>query len=397
MGFASGSVSFCRFFMVGDRPRKLTPQWLEQLAAHAFGSQGYVASDGVETGWIGPEHLFDIDFETPDRLTVGRFVYLALRVDRTAPPPAIVNSYRKAEEQAALEAGSEPFLSKADRRAAKEAAFARAEAEAREGRFRRIAAYPVIIDLEDGVVLFGSGSPGAGDRLMALFSDTFDLSLVPAGIDELTCRLAESIGTTLDAAKPIMLAEPDLAGRGEATNEWAGEDHRFLGHEFLAWLWYRGQTGDGVFDIQNRGQIIATIEGSIALRCPCDVSGTTTIRCDAPAVAAESRAGLRIGKLPTRMGLLLASSTDDWSFTLDAERLTVSSLKIAPPDEKDQRAALEYRFELIRDVLVVLDGLLETFLRIRLESEWEAELTGMRRWATSRPEQKKEPLRMVSA
>ena len=51
----------------------------------------------------------------------------------------------------------------------------------------------------------------------------------------------------------------------------------------------------------------------------------------------------------------------------------------------------------MRDVLAVLDGLLEAFLRVRLQSGWDAELTGMRRWATSRPEQKKEPLRAVSA
>ncbi len=84
MGFATGVISFRRYHIVGSRPEELTPEWHAAIAAHAFGKHADVSTDGVEIGWIRPNHLFDIDFADASQIEVGRFVFVAMRLDRTA-------------------------------------------------------------------------------------------------------------------------------------------------------------------------------------------------------------------------------------------------------------------------------------------------------------------------
>lgn len=191
MGFSAGSVTFQRYYLAGEHPTSLSQTWLQAFADNAFGSETEARSDGIETGWIVPTHYYDVDFSDESRVIVGRFVHVAIRVDRTKAPSAIIRSYRAQEEQAALLASGNGTLSAEDKRAAKEAAMDRAEKEARKGNFRRINAYPLLIDLQKGLVYYGALGAGASEALTMLFAKTFDVSLVPATMDELSCRMAE--------------------------------------------------------------------------------------------------------------------------------------------------------------------------------------------------------------
>ena len=88
MGFASGRITFRRFFSAGGAFEAPPDELLTAIDAHAFGRHGVVASDGLETGWIVPNHHFDVDFTQLDRIAVDRFFFLAIRLDRTAAPSA---------------------------------------------------------------------------------------------------------------------------------------------------------------------------------------------------------------------------------------------------------------------------------------------------------------------
>ena len=280
IGFASGPITFRRFFLCGERPDSLSNGWYEAIAVRAFGKQREAASDGIETGWIVPNHLFDVDFSSPDRVTCGRFVFLAMRLDRTAAPGAIIQSYRKMEESAALQASGRASLSRTERRLANEAALARAEEEARADKFRRTTAYPVLIDFPDGVVYFGNLGAPAGDKLMALFSETFGTPIVPATVDEVAYRIAQRQGRVrvFEDVQPAHLVEPPTpAGEADALT-FPGQDRRFLGREFLAWLWHRVDAHEGLFEMKRHRSVTVAIERIMHLVCSFDLTGSKECR-----------------------------------------------------------------------------------------------------------------------
>ena len=383
MGFASGTVTFRRYSICGAHPDSLSEEWLSAIAARAFGRQREEQSDGVETGWIVPNHLFDVDFSSPERIEYDCFVYLAMRMDRTAPPASIVRSYQRMEEAAALEASGRDFLSRTERRLAKEAAVGRAEKEARAGMFRRSSAYPVLIDLRNGVVYFGNLGSAAGSRLLTLFSETFDTTLASNSAEEAAYRIADRKGwvRAFEDCQPSHFAPAPMSGADDGSAVFPGEDRSFLGREFLAWVWFRTERREGLFELPNGEGVTVAIDRAMHLVCSYDLTGTDTIRCDVPGSSPEARAALQIGKVPTKMGLLIGSAAQEWALTLDGPGLGVSGLRLEKPEEDDPRAQLGERFGQICGFGMVLDGLFEVFLRERLQDEWRQASAAMSRWA----------------
>lgn len=399
MGFASGSITFRRYYLCGEHPGSLSEEWFEALAGHAFGQGGEETSDGIESGWIVPTHLFDVDFSAPQRVTVGRFVYLAMRLDRTAAPAPIVKSYRKQEEEAALAASGGEVLGRAERSLARQAAADRAQREARKGMFRRVAAYPVLIDLEDGVVYFGNTGSTAGDKLLTLFSDTFQTTLAPATIEEAGYRIAERIGASrsFDEATPAHFADPPAMDGEIASAEFPGNDRRFLGREFLTWLWYRTDAAEGLFELDGDRSVALSIHRMMHLECGYNLTGRDSIVTEAPARSPEAWAALGIGKQPTKVALLIGADQDEWSLSLDGPAWNVSGLVLPPPEESDPLGRLEERFNGMRRVGRTLDQLLAVFLRCRLGAAWKAESAAIRAWVPRGRNAEQTPLQRASA
>ena len=386
MGFATGSITFRRYYICGNHPTSLSDEWFDAIAQRAFGRGGEAAADGIETGWIVPTHLFDVDLSSPERITVGRFVFLAIRLDRTAPPGAVVRSYRKMEEQAALHAGGRTTLSRAERAIAGQAATERAQSEARRGMFRRIAAYPVLIDLQDGVVYLGNLGTTASDRFLALFADTFQTTLAPATAEEVAYRIADKAGAarSFEDSVPTHLTPP-AADVGDASPaDAAALDKSFLGREFLTWLWYRADSAEGLFEIGSNPCVTLAMHRMMHLECSYDLTGSDTIRTDAPASSPEAKAALRIGKQLTKVDLLIGAGRDEWSVTVDGPRWNMSKVIVPSSEEDDALDRLVERFNAIRRLACTLDDLLATFLKCRLGPAWRAESGAMRRWADQR-------------
>src|SRR5262249_61294984 len=90
------------------------------------------------------------------------------------------------------------------KREAREAARARLDDEARDGRFVRRRAYPVLWDARSNELLVGTTSAGALDRLHTLFEHTFGQGLEPLSAGRLAYRLAEPRSQTrgVDDAVP---------------------------------------------------------------------------------------------------------------------------------------------------------------------------------------------------
>lgn len=384
MAFASGPVSFQRFFVSGLLPTEIDDQFISALASRAFGTVP-TQSDDSQIGWIGPNHLFETDL-LAERIACGSFAHLALRVDRLAVPPAVLKSYVRVAEESALEQSGREFLSRGERKKARQAAALRAEQETRSGGFRRMNAYPVLIDLANQAVYLGSTGVTMADKLMQLFADTFEASLTPADPECLAGRALSTTrkSRTLETLAPFHLVDPpdDVDTSSTGTFD---SDLNFLGRELLTWLWFLTEQNAGALRVPQGDEVTVMLDRTLALRCSYGLTGSDVITADAPTRLPEARAALKTGKQPNRAGLVLGSPAGEFRFTLDGQRFTVSSLALPETGEsEDPLARLEERFELIADAAALLDALFELYLNERTSPQWDDRLLDMRTWADRR-------------
>lgn len=385
MGFESGPISFRRYAISGWSAQSLNEDRFERLRALTHGAVNEVTDDATEVGWVAPTHLFDTEIDL-EKISFGRFVHLVLRIDRLEAPPAVVRSYQRMEEAAALEASGQQHLTTRQRREAKESARARAQQEAQAGTFRRITAHPLVIDRDAGVVYFSSLGHTPHEKLVSLFAKTFDAHLTPLDAGELATRGAGEHGLTrfLDDIEPVHLIDSPV---GESGVELPEPDRAYLGREFLTWLWHALDTGDGTIALMPDGRTVLPSEVSVmfskSMQLDCDffATGRTSIHTDGPTLAPEAKVAIGIGKQPTKVGLILAGASEQFTLGFDARRFCVTGLRLPDVEEISRGGRLEERCRLMVRCASILDALYARFLKERLGGKYATKLGELRLWA----------------
>ncbi len=381
MGFASGSVTFRRYRIEHWKHANIDDSFVEALTNCAFGRYQLVHDESTQIGWVTPQHVLDAEF-AGEKIAAGRFAHFTMRLDRNSVPATIKRSYFEIERIAALEVSGRDFLNKRELKEARESANRRAEKEARSGAFRRINAYPIVVDLEKAMLYFGNASNGVNEHMQRLFVDTFDVQLAPLNTHTLAISIAEEFGNmrSLEDAKPAhWVSVPE-----GADSDYHGDpsDCGYLGREFLSWIWFTVESNEGVISLPDGSDAMMSVVNQANLKCDFNLTGAVTVRGDAPARMRESKSALATGKQPTRLGLLLASRAGEWGLTLDGPMLGVFGLQIPAGDDTDadKTQILESRCESVADLSSTLDQLFQSFMRLRLSSEWQEVHTRMAMW-----------------
>jgi len=189
------------------------------------------------------------------------------------------------------------------------------------------------------------------------------------------------------------------------------EKRRFVGREFLLWLWFESEVFDATLATDEHGPFGLWLERRLVLS-----NGKESTRVDAPlpGTGREAKEALLRGQLPGTAGIRIAWNGDETSFSLKAEQLAVSGLKLQTVLDKDDEppsalieelapsrkgkhapksadasdAAYEAFYERMR-LTEAFEGLLGAlymdFLALRLGSTWtEAILPALRTWASGR-------------
>ncbi len=191
------------------------------------------------------------------------------------------------------------------------------------------------------------------------------------------------------------------------------EKRRFIGRELLLWLWFESEVLDGTLPTASQGELGLWIEREVLLSNGKEL---TRVKGAAPALGRDAKEALLAGKLPERASFKVSMGEREASFTLKAETLALSSLRLptvlddgdepapgelgaGPPrrgrarrstvEEDEDRArdaaalAFQERMALTREIEAMLEALYADFLRLRLDSHWEALVVpAMRTWAS---------------
>jgi hypothetical protein len=155
--------------------------------------------------------------------------------------------------------------------------------------------------------------------------------------------------------------------------------YRFLGREFLTWLWFKSEAElDGLIKVKNQDAVILAVGDKMLLETGDGEYRETLVLQGSHSEHREARLGLMQGKLPEEMHLKLIRGQDEWQLTLKAATLEIKGLKSKSAsgpqeDDEDQEAFFFDQMYQVEAVSEIVDGLFREFLQVRLSPAWDQE------------------------
>ena len=195
------------------------------------------------------------------------------------------------------------------------------------------------------------------------------------------------------------------------------EKRRFVGREFLLWLWFESELFDATLETKEHGEFGLWLEERLTLSY---MKESTRIIAPMPGLGIEAKAALQRGQLPESAGLRIAYKDAETRLQLNAERLAITGLRLASvldqveeeePNplleaprggtgkgggkskgksadlEAEQDAEVFYeRMRLTSEIEDVLSTLYRDFLALRLNNAWDQQVVALLRRFAARKE-----------
>jgi len=149
------------------------------------------------------------------------------------------------------------------------------------------------------------------------------------------------------------------------------EGTRFLGMEFLLWLWLRAEFFGSETNLGEGGEYNVWLERQLTFESPIDRNERVTVRGASPTDSSEAREAVRAQKFPVRARVQLESPEREYAFDLVAPRFALATAKLPGVLAHDSEEALLERMSLAQQLLTTLDQLYALFLHDRLGELWQ--------------------------
>lgn len=164
------------------------------------------------------------------------------------------------------------------------------------------------------------------------------------------------------------------------------ENARFLGREFLVWLWYESEVKESVLPLPDGEACQLWLEEQLTLVVGGLEKAESKLKGSTPSATSEAKEALRRGKLPTRAKIRIDRGPQSWSFVFDADTLGVASVQIPALITEETEERFYERMQLVEDLEAILGGLYEQFLKVRTAETWSREIApSMRAWVQRDP------------
>lgn len=166
------------------------------------------------------------------------------------------------------------------------------------------------------------------------------------------------------------------------------EEKKFLGQEFLAWLWYKSEERGGAVDIPGTGDVLVVFEKHMLLEFGEGESSEKVICRGLQTELKEARAGLMMGKKPEQARIRIARGDYEFNVTMTAATLEFRNIRlpktVASADEGDDPESIEGRIldriSLFEELSSLINDLFRMFISLRASDEWPEELQKVRQW-----------------
>ena len=164
--------------------------------------------------------------------------------------------------------------------------------------------------------------------------------------------------------------------------------YKFLGNEFLTWLWFMIETDQSSFRLHDPDLVSLTVGNRMVLEnTGNNAKETVTIKGDNASLE-EGLVALTKGAVVTEIHLCYKTGAQNWKFSLKGESLNISNLKlpetgpVETPD--DLEGVVLEKVYLIEKVIGLVNNLFSHFIHLRLSNAWQNQtIPRINKWATS--------------
>ena len=166
-------------------------------------------------------------------------------------------------------------------------------------------------------------------------------------------------------------------------------EKRFLGQEFLTWLWWKSEERGGSILLPERGDITVVFEKHMLLEYGEGESSEKLVCTGLQAELQEARTGLLMGKKLEQARLQIVNADYEYNFTLAAALMEFRNVKLPKTagteggnsnDPEETEGMILERIYLFEELVRLMDELFTVFIKIRVSEQWREELQKVREW-----------------
>ena len=166
-------------------------------------------------------------------------------------------------------------------------------------------------------------------------------------------------------------------------------EKRFLGQEFLTWLWWKSEQRGGSIALPGVGDIIVVFEKHMLLEYGEGEYSEKLVCTGLQTELREARTGLLMGKKLEQARIQIVKDDYEWHVTLGASLFEFRNVRLpktaasgqeqSQSDEETEGMILERVF-LFEELVKIINDLFRMFLAVRVQQDWPDELQAVRNW-----------------
>ena len=167
------------------------------------------------------------------------------------------------------------------------------------------------------------------------------------------------------------------------------EEKRFIGQEFLTWLWWKSEERGGSVALDGYGDILVVLEKHMLLESGEGENAERLICSGLQTELKEARTGLSLGKSLEQARILITHDAYEYNFTMTGSTMDFRSVRLpktaAAEDKPDNRGEelegmMLERIFLFETLVRLVHELFRMFLKIRVSDDWPEEAEKIRAW-----------------
>ena len=173
------------------------------------------------------------------------------------------------------------------------------------------------------------------------------------------------------------------------------QEKRFLGQEFLTWLWWKSEERGGSLLLTDFGEITLSLEKHMLLESGEGDAVEKLVCSGLQAELQEARTGLHVGKKLEQSRIVLSHDSFEYHFTLVGSTLDFKSVKLPETDKTENPAGesveetegkILERAYLFEQLVKIVTACFVIFIHLRISPAWNDEVVKIRGWIAKNAE-----------
>jgi hypothetical protein len=152
------------------------------------------------------------------------------------------------------------------------------------------------------------------------------------------------------------------------------ENTRYLGREFVVWLWYKSELLEATFVRPNGDAMELWFDSQLAMRSVHEPTEQVAFKGVAPAGRVEAKIALQHAWVPVKVRVCITAEAKDFAFVLESDSLAKTTVKLPALIAEDSDERFFERMHLLELVDELVQEQYAEFLQLRQSKLWDAEL-----------------------